>query len=739
MSDAPGDIARERPPYGAAALTGCGVLLLYVLTLAPTTAWWDASEYIATAHILGIPHPPGNPLFVVLGRAWSVLLAPFGMPVAVRVNLLAAATSAAASGFFFYLVAHRVLATLFDDRRFALLGAAASSLLGATTFTVWSQSNVNEKVYTLSVLIVAAVSWLAVRWKDRREEPEGARYLLAALYLMVLGTTNHMMSALPAPALVVFVLMTDWRYVLRTHFLARAIPLIIVGLSFNFVLPVRAELDPVINEGDPTCESLASAAVSIYSGGRAGCEMLSQNLTRAQYQPVPVTVRKAPFGDQFEMYFQYFDWQWSRGLNPSEHAGTVRLPFTLLFGFLGFVGLFVAFRADRAIFAYLVTLTGTLTVGLVVYLNFRYGFSLAPEVVDRLQHEVRERDYFYIAGFLVWGVLAGMGLSWVWHRIAGWTNGARRYAAATPILLLATIPLILNISWASRAGDYAARDWAHALLSSVEPYGVLFTNGDNDTFPLWYLQEVEGIRKDVTVVVGEYLRTDWYLGQLQDLTAPERQRPWAPTDALAAEMYGEAGMPSRSISALTRAQMDGVGTVRLSEDLTMNFPGIAVQYPADMVLDRRQQLALTIIRDVLPERPVYFASAGGLMAELGLDRWGVRQGLAVKLEMRVLGGEAERGWVQGNPTYGSVWFDLDRSLTLYDDVYESRSIKDRPIWQDRSTLNIPWQYYALALQLADVAEISGRDASMVERLQDDALNYQVVAQGGARGTPGEIR
>jgi hypothetical protein len=60
------------------------------------------------------------------------------------------------------------------------------------------------------------------------------------------------------------------------------------------------------------------------------------------------------------------------------------------------------------------------------------------------------------------------------------------------VLALALIPLVLNWSYASPRGDYAARDWAYNLLQSVEPYGVLFTNGDNDTFPLWYLQEVEG-------------------------------------------------------------------------------------------------------------------------------------------------------------------------------------------------------------------------------------------------------
>ena len=81
---------------------------------------------------------------------------------------------------------------------------------------------------------------------------------------------------------------------------------------------------------------------------------------------------------------------------------------------------------------------------------------------------------------------------------------------ASPILALALIPLFTNWTTASRAGQTDTADFARDLLNSVEPYGILVTLGDNDTFPLWYAQEVEGIRRDVTVAVTSLLNTDWY-------------------------------------------------------------------------------------------------------------------------------------------------------------------------------------------------------------------------------------
>ena len=95
------DVVAERPPYLLAGLVAVGALVLYVLTLAPTTQYWDASEYITAAHALGIPHPPGNPLFVILAHAWGLI--PLGVDYARRINLFAAATSAVAAGLWFLI------------------------------------------------------------------------------------------------------------------------------------------------------------------------------------------------------------------------------------------------------------------------------------------------------------------------------------------------------------------------------------------------------------------------------------------------------------------------------------------------------------------------------------------------------------------------------------------------------------------------------------------------------------
>ncbi|MFM8910519.1 MAG: DUF2723 domain-containing protein, partial [Gemmatimonadota bacterium] len=133
-----------RPSYLAATIAALMTFVLYIVTLSPDSAMWDTSEYIAAAYTMGLPHPPGNPFFVLIGRVFTIL--PIAPNIAMRVNLLAALSSAVSAGMWF-LITERVLVGWFAERWQRIVGGALSVVIGATTFTVWSNSVVNEKVY----------------------------------------------------------------------------------------------------------------------------------------------------------------------------------------------------------------------------------------------------------------------------------------------------------------------------------------------------------------------------------------------------------------------------------------------------------------------------------------------------------------------------------------------------------------------------------------------------------------
>jgi len=125
-------ILAERPPYLMAAFVALGTLVLYIVTLAPTTQFWDTSEFITAAYDLGIPHPPGNPLFSLMAHVWAMI--PFYASYAARINLFVALASAAAAGFFF-LVSERWLRAFVPTRGPRRIAALAGSVCGATAFT----------------------------------------------------------------------------------------------------------------------------------------------------------------------------------------------------------------------------------------------------------------------------------------------------------------------------------------------------------------------------------------------------------------------------------------------------------------------------------------------------------------------------------------------------------------------------------------------------------------------------
>src|SRR6185503_3865974 len=166
--------------YSAGALSAL-VFAVYRITLSPATSMWDAGEYIATAKSMGIPHPPGNPMYTLIAHAFGLI--PLSASYDIRINTLAALASAITAGFWF-LVAERVLRDKIENSAARIMAAAGASLFGAGAFTVWNQSVSMEKVYPLALLGLAITSWLTLKWIDEPEGRTSDRLLVLALYLV---------------------------------------------------------------------------------------------------------------------------------------------------------------------------------------------------------------------------------------------------------------------------------------------------------------------------------------------------------------------------------------------------------------------------------------------------------------------------------------------------------------------------------------------------------------------------
>ena len=723
-----------RPSYLAAAIAATLVFVLYLVTLAPSTAMWDTSEYIAAAYTLGIPHPPGNPFFVLIGRVFTLL--PIADSIAVRINVLAALSSAIAAGMWF-LTTERVLVHWLPERWQRITGGAIASLIGATAFTVWNQSVVNEKVYTVSLAIFAVVGWLTVRWCDDPETAKADRILVLIAYLIGLGYANHPAGMLPLPAVGLAVLARHPRVLVRWRLMLACAAAVFLGVTPFATQPIRAAHFPAINEGEPTgCVTEFKWSCIADSTGRA---RFKYNFDRGQYGKPELSERQAPLPAQVGMWWLYFKWQWMRdayGQNPLAQT----LLAGLFFG-LGLLGGYVHWRRDRRSFWFFGPLVFTLTLALIYYLNFKYGASQAPELENSVPREVRDRDYFYLWSFSAWSVWAALGLVFLWESFAAMLGAdqvrvgrevvevprRRSWLLTSPILALAFIPLFTNWTDASRAGQTDTRDFAHDLLNSVEPYGILVTVGDNDTFPLWYAQEVEGIRRDVVVANTSLLNTDWYTRQLIRRPVYEydaakgpavyRDRQWTkPTSpalsytlqqADAVPLYMELGSPQQFRACDVSAVID-----------PRNLQ--------NQVLERADIMVLQMIKDNCGRRPMYFSrTSAGYGQSLGLGSYLLTQGLARKMLTYVPTPSRDTVVVPGDG-----FLDVTRTKRLWNEVYEApKSLARRSGWPDQPSIGIPWLYLSTGATLGTALQLQGDMAGAQKVLEQTEAAARGVKLG----------
>ena len=696
-----------RPSYLAAAITLLAIFAIYAATLAPSTAMWDTSEYISAAYVLGIPHPPGNPFFVLLGRFFAIL--PLGpLSVAVKINILAALTSAVAAGMWF-LITERILVNWLPERWQRLTGAALAALIGATEFTVWNQSVVNEKVYTVSLMGLAIISWLTVRWSDDPDGPAADRLLVLIAYLLGLGYANHMMGFLAGPAVVVAVAVRRPQTFVRWKLIVASVGALILGMSPFLTQPIRAAHFPAINEGEPTT-----------------WDAFLYNFNRGQYGKPALLDRQAPFFDgQLGMFWMYFRWQWLRDVKIQYPA--IQSILAMVYLLLGLMGGYVHWKRDRKSFWFFGTFMLTLTFVLIYYLNFKYGHSQCTAMGNPpdVNCEVRDRDYFFIVAFSAWGVWSALGLVYIWEGIASIFGSEevkvgrevveiprnRSWVYGSWVLAFAFVPLFTNWKAASRAGQTDTYAFAHDLLNSVEPYGILITAGDNDTFPLWYAQEVEGVRKDVLVLCTSLLNTDWYVRQLV-------RRPVYPYDAAkgpAVYRGREWPMPKGPPLHMTTVQADSIPEYQEVRTPQLFKKGSIEATIKPQVLTKADIVVLMMLRDDYPNRPFYFSrTAGGYPQEvLGLGQYLLMQGLARKLlptqpepgkDTVLLQGE---GFVDAKRTH-DLWFH---------DFLGPAAVIKRGLWVDNASVGIPYIYITTSVDLSDIAQQRG-DTTEARKLME---------------------
>ena len=674
--------------------------VLYLKTMAPTFSFWDCGEFIATAYTLGIPHPPGSPLFLLLGRLVSMI--PLFGDIGARVNLISTLASAATI-MLTYLITVRlmILYRKSDPDKWSAAekvsaygGAVIGALALAFSDSFWFNA-VEAEVYAASSFFTAMVVWLILRWYEEDPAPGNERWLLLVMYMIGLSIGVHLLSLLAVFAvallyyfkkyefslksfgvlalassglffliyiviikgLPILLQITSWwgfllflgllgygtwyththrQALLNTLFVS--IFLVIIGYTSYGMIYVRAQAGPPINENNP---STAQNFFSYLNRDQYG----DMPLWPRRWSPEPVHQyyyeRYSGEIDYFltyqmqKMYVRYFGWQFIGREHDMEGAD---VDWSVLWGipFLaGVAGAVTHFRRDwkmGLVVSALFVLTGA---ALVIYLN-------------QTEPQPRERDYSYVGSFFAYALWIGIGVESIWL----WFAERLKNASSRNQLLLALLTVICSfffidgrMLWANyrvhdRSGNYVPWDWAWNMLQSCDKDAILFTNGDNDTFPLWYLQEVERIRTDVRVVNLSLANTGWYLDQLKN-TRPRGAKPVVfslSDDEIASITY----VPIDSVDAvlpavearrqlLRESSLQGITLPVVPTDTIKWLLKPGLTYNGQGYLRPQDIAVYEILMNNFDSRPVYFALTVDPESMIGLENYLRLDGLAYKV------------------------------------------------------------------------------------------------------------
>jgi hypothetical protein len=469
-------------------------LVLYSWALDPTVTLTDSGELIVVAKGLGVAHPPGFPLWVILAHLAS--LAPLGN-VAVRINFSSALFAALASAILTLVVAELMITPSYlrtskkrgvqqknntqDSRIGSLLifaPALGAGLLMAFSRTLWSYATIAE-VYTLNALLILIVLFLMLRWRRRIVEDQsdiGAAftkhdtwlYAAALVFGLALGV-HHVTVGLILPALGVLVYRTEGlKFFMSRRLVYAALISISALIAVYAYLPFAASHSPVINWGNPR-----------------SLQEIWWHVTGRQYR-VFLSFSPSMMGTQSLEFCRML----------LREFGPAWLPLALALAFAGFAG---AYKHDRTTFWFLL---------LIVIADLGYSFT----------YEIAEdKDAYYLPTFISIAIAAGFGIRWLIQLTVfrSMPLKAVYWVAAIAVLLTSATPLAANWPFNNRRHYFIAHDYVENLMSTIEPNALLLTLDWQVVSPMFYTQEVEQLRRDVKVVDVNLLRRSWYFDYLR--------------------------------------------------------------------------------------------------------------------------------------------------------------------------------------------------------------------------------
>jgi len=884
--------------------------LVYFLTLEPTASWWDCGEYIATAYKLQVGHPPGAPLFQLLGRFFSLFAFDNVENVAFMINIMSALSSSFTILFLFWsitMLAKKLYVKSADDvmakgDAWAVLGAGVvGSLAYAFSDSFWFSASEGE-VYAMSSFLTAVVFWAILRWEEVADKRHGFRWILLIAYIIGLSIGVHLLNLLAIPAIVYVYYFKKYKFsykgfitagilsililaiimylmipgivelagkfelffvnsiglpfnsgtiiyfliivalivgglyysrkkgkvILNTAILA--LTLILIGYSSFFILVIRANANPPINENDPKdaisllsylnreqygtwpllsgryynapaidskdgnpvyakdiekgkyvviddrrgtkpiyderfttifprmWSSSKPAHISLYKqyGGSKGTTVRIQKgdgNSEVIYKPTFSENLKFFFTYQIDhMYLRYFMWNFAGRQNNIESQGEINhgnwvsgigfidnwrigdqknLPqsmknpantnfyfLPLLLGLLGFMFQLSRSKKDTWVVSLLFIMMG---LAIIVYLN---QTPLQP----------RERDYAYAGSFYAFAIWIGFGVLALYDGLRKKMKNIAAAALAVTLVSLILVPGIMaQQGWEShnRSGKYAARDFARMYLESCEPNAILFTNGDNDTFPLWYVQEVEGIRTDVRVVNYMLSSGDWYVDQMfrkvydsdplplsidrsfyaqgAQNYVPVFERIEETTDVNDVLAFAENNDKRTKIPLQNGEWINYVPAKNLRLKIDSNAvinSGTVDSENADKIVDemtwriaqnglyRNDLMLLDIIATNNWERPIYFANPNSVSKVLNIDKYCHLEGIVYRFKPTLA--------IDYIPKVGGVNPDRTYEIIMADDVRWGRLNEDDVVVDRESSRNsgmIKQNYIRLAQAL----------------------------------------